>query len=219
MTGPAPAPPPRSQPAGFDAPSRRPCHDGAAVSQPSPVPPLASARGAAGDARRAGQWPGPLRYRREGGRWSSNGRPRAGRAAPPEVTGRARERGRPCAPPRRSGSGGVRARGARPARRRQPRAPERGRGARPQGRERVKGWCQELSARNLRRPKLLGHPTLVSTPLHPPALNTSLLQTAITRDARAAAFSPLRDFFFFFLINPKLFFGAKMIDCAAGAPR
>ncbi|KAK2544305.1 hypothetical protein Q9966_002303 [Columba livia] len=39
VTGPAPAPPPRSQPAGFDAPSRRPCHDGAAVSQPSPVPP------------------------------------------------------------------------------------------------------------------------------------------------------------------------------------
>lgn len=52
---------------------------------------------------------------------------------------------------------------------------------------------------NLRRSKLLGHPTLVSTPLHPPALNTSLLQTAITRRcARRSSPPPPRDFFLFF---------------------
>lgn len=110
----------------------------------------------------------------------------------------------------RPGAGG--ARGARPARRRQPRAPERGGGARPQGRERVRGRCQELPARDLRRPKLLGHPTLVSTPLHPPALNTSLLQTAIARRC-ARRFPPppppFKKLLFFFFNNYEAVFQRK----------
>ncbi|KAM4783369.1 uncharacterized protein ACIQIH_006224 isoform 1-T2 [Cyanocitta cristata] len=49
VTGPAPAPPPRSRPAGADAPSRRPCHAGTAVAErcpaaPPPPPPAAEPR-------------------------------------------------------------------------------------------------------------------------------------------------------------------------------
>ncbi|XP_027535680.1 insulinoma-associated protein 1-like [Neopelma chrysocephalum] len=39
VTGPAPAPPPRSRPARADAPSRRPCHAGAAVAECCPAAP------------------------------------------------------------------------------------------------------------------------------------------------------------------------------------
>ncbi|XP_066176326.1 collagen, type I, alpha 1b-like [Sylvia atricapilla] len=142
--------------------------------------------------------PPPLSRRGSGRRTLPRGPPASSSSARGDAQVSARGRGGsgpagPCGPPRgalrepgergsaaaRPGAGG--ARGARPARRQQPPAPERGGGARPQGRERVRGRCQELSARDLRRPKLLGHPTLVSTPLYPPGLNTSLLQTAVAR--------------------------------------